>query len=87
MGLFVSVIRCAQWAIGRNCETRYCAICRRRFFSSREHEIYFARSLFEKNPAWPIIDITGKAIEETASDVLRIYKQRGLWQSTVADAD
>lgn len=50
-------------------------------YGQRDHilrEIYFARSIFQANPRWPIIDITGKAIEETASDILRIYKQRGM---------
>lgn len=50
-------------------------------YGQREHilrEIYYARTLFQQNPTWPLIDITGKAIEETASDILRICKQRGL---------
>jgi hypothetical protein len=36
-------------------------------------EIYAARALYSAHPEWPVIDITGKAIEETAADILRIY--------------
>lgn len=39
-------------------------------------EIYAARDLYTRHPEWPVIDITGKAIEETAADILRIYHQR-----------
>ena len=39
-------------------------------------EIYSARDLYARHPEWPVIDITGKAIEETAADILRIYHQR-----------
>jgi hypothetical protein len=57
-------------------------------YGQRDHilrEIYYARSIFQANPDWPIIDITGKAIEETAADILRIYKQRGLLRTRVDD--
>jgi regulator of PEP synthase PpsR (kinase-PPPase family) len=40
------------------------------------HEIAFAQSLFREHAAWPVIDITGKAVEETAADILRIKKDR-----------
>jgi [pyruvate, water dikinase]-phosphate phosphotransferase / [pyruvate, water dikinase] kinase len=59
-------------------------------YGQRDHilrEIYFARAIFEQNPSWPVIDITGKAIEETASDILRIYKQRGLLHSNSNEYD
>ena len=39
-------------------------------------EIYAARDLYARHPEWPVIDITGKAIEETAADILRLYHQR-----------
>ena len=50
-------------------------------YGQREHiskEIAFAQSIFRQHPTWPIIDITGKAIEETAADILRIHKDREL---------
>ena len=49
-------------------------------YGQREHilrEIYFARSLFAAHPAWTVVDITGKAIEETAADILRAFST---WQ-------
>lgn len=36
-------------------------------------ELEFAGRLFAQNPLWPVIDVTGKAIEETAAVVLRLY--------------
>lgn len=40
-------------------------------------ELDFALDLFSRNPEWPVIDVTNKAIEETASRILQIYGQRG----------
>ena len=48
-------------------------------YGQRDHinqEIAYAQALFRKQSAWPIIDITGKAVEETAADILRIKKDR-----------
>ncbi|KAF7840671.1 pyruvate, phosphate dikinase regulatory protein 1, chloroplastic [Senna tora] len=39
-------------------------------------ELEFAGRLFAENPVWPVIDVTGKAIEETAAVVLRLYHDR-----------
>ncbi|KAG5005161.1 hypothetical protein AAZX31_10G239900 [Glycine max] len=39
-------------------------------------ELEFAGRLFAQNPLWPVIDVTGKAIEETAAVVLRLYHDR-----------
>ena len=41
-----------------------------------EKEISYSREIFRKHPRWPVIDVTSKAIEETAADILRLYKQR-----------
>jgi regulator of PEP synthase PpsR (kinase-PPPase family) len=41
-----------------------------------ETEINFSREIFRKHPNWPVIDVTSRAIEETAADILRIYNQR-----------
>ncbi len=41
-------------------------------YASPEHvlsEIEYCNSLFRKNRRWPVIDVTGKALEETASEV------------------
>ena len=39
-------------------------------------ESAYAQEIFRKHPDWPVIDVTAKAVEETAADILRIQKQR-----------
>ncbi|GKV19357.1 hypothetical protein SLE2022_392730 [Rubroshorea leprosula] len=39
-------------------------------------ELEFARRIFSQNPVWPVIEVTGKAIEETAAVILRLYHDR-----------
>jgi regulator of PEP synthase PpsR (kinase-PPPase family) len=46
-----------------------------------ENEIAYAREIFRKHPNWPVIDVTNRAIEETAADILRIYQERGVQPS------
>ncbi|HEY7529313.1 MAG TPA: pyruvate, water dikinase regulatory protein [Gemmatimonadota bacterium] len=36
-----------------------------------EDELEHSRELFRQNRLWPVIDVTGKAIEETANEVLK----------------
>jgi len=48
-------------------------------YGTRDHierEILYSREVFRKHPQWPVIDVTNKAIEETAADILRLYKER-----------
>ncbi len=48
-------------------------------YAMRDHiqrETAYAQEIFRKHPDWPVIDVTAKAIEETAADILRIRKQR-----------
>jgi regulator of PEP synthase PpsR (kinase-PPPase family) len=48
-------------------------------YGQREHisqEIAYAQGIFRQHPSWPIIDVTGKAIEETTADIMRIKKDR-----------
>ncbi|XP_077221037.1 putative pyruvate, phosphate dikinase regulatory protein, chloroplastic [Tasmannia lanceolata] len=48
-------------------------------YSEMEHvrkELEFANKIFAQNPVWPIIEVTGKAVEETAAVVVRIYHDR-----------
>ena len=50
-------------------------------YGLRDHiqrESQYAQAIFRKHPDWPVIDVTNKAIEETAADILRIYKERQL---------
>ncbi len=40
-------------------------------------ELEYAQDLYRAHPEWPVIDVTNKAVEETASILLRIYEDRG----------
>lgn len=40
-------------------------------------EIEFAEELYRGNPRWPILDVTNRAIEETAATIVRILRNRG----------
>ncbi|XP_071690613.1 probable pyruvate, phosphate dikinase regulatory protein, chloroplastic [Rutidosis leptorrhynchoides] len=39
-------------------------------------ELDYATKIFVQNPTWPVIEVTGKAIEEIAVIVLRLYQDR-----------
>ncbi|KAK9265416.1 hypothetical protein L1049_001666 [Liquidambar formosana] len=39
-------------------------------------ELEFASRIFAQNPVWPVIEVSGRAIEETAAVVLRLYQDR-----------
>ncbi len=41
-------------------------------------ELEFSDELFRRNPAWPVIDVTRKAVEETAAAIIEILQERGL---------
>ncbi|CAK9210694.1 unnamed protein product [Sphagnum troendelagicum] len=48
-------------------------------YSDMEHickELEYSRKLFLQHPQWPVVEVTGKAIEETAAVILRIYHER-----------
>ncbi|XP_010931130.1 probable pyruvate, phosphate dikinase regulatory protein, chloroplastic [Elaeis guineensis] len=48
-------------------------------YSEMDHvrgELEYANRIFMQNPVWPVIEVTGKAIEETAAVVARIYHDR-----------
>ncbi|KAL2653726.1 hypothetical protein R1flu_021854 [Riccia fluitans] len=50
----------------------------RRSYSDMEHirkELEYSRKLFAQNPRWPVVEVTGKAIEETAAVILRLYHE------------
>jgi regulator of PEP synthase PpsR (kinase-PPPase family) len=44
-------------------------------------ELEWAEDLFRAHPTWPVIDVTRKAVEETAANILRIMGERGLGRS------
>lgn len=41
-------------------------------------ELEYATDLYSGNPDWPVIDVTNRALEETASIILRYLSERGL---------
>lgn len=45
-------------------------------------ELEWAEDLFRKHPSWPVIDVTRKAVEETAAIILKILGDRGLTTDT-----
>ncbi|XP_010237547.1 probable pyruvate, phosphate dikinase regulatory protein, chloroplastic isoform X2 [Brachypodium distachyon] len=48
-------------------------------YAEMEHvrqELDHANQIFARHPIWPVIQVTGKAIEETAAVIVRIYHDR-----------
>jgi hypothetical protein len=48
-------------------------------YAMREHvrqELEYANALFRAHPEWPVVDVTGRAIEETAVIILETIKER-----------
>ena len=41
-----------------------------------KQELEYARQIFAQHPSWPVIDVTGRAIEETAVIILESMKER-----------
>jgi regulator of PEP synthase PpsR (kinase-PPPase family) len=39
-------------------------------------ELEYAHEIFRKNPTWPVIDVSRRAIEESAAVILKIYDER-----------
>ena len=53
-------------------------------YSDMDHilaELEWADNLFRGNPTWPVIDVTQRAVEETAAIILKILNDRGLTHS------
>ncbi|KAL4562481.1 hypothetical protein LXL04_034687 [Taraxacum kok-saghyz] len=49
-------------------------------------EVDYATKIFANNPTWPVIEVTGKAIEEIAAVILRLYQDRkhGCFMPTIS---
>lgn len=48
-------------------------------YASKEHifkEIDFANAIFKQNRRWPVFNVTDRALEETASEIIRVVAQR-----------
>lgn len=46
-------------------------------------EIEFAENLFKQNRRWPVFNVTERALEETASEIVRIIASRMGWPESV----
>lgn len=44
-------------------------------------EIEYANEIFRKNRRWPVFNVTGKALEETASEIIKLMASRRLTPS------
>lgn len=40
-------------------------------------ELEFAEDLFRSNRTWPVLDVTNKAVEETAANIISVLQDRG----------
>jgi [pyruvate, water dikinase]-phosphate phosphotransferase / [pyruvate, water dikinase] kinase len=48
-------------------------------YASKEHifkEIDFANALYKQNRRWPVFNVTDRALEETAGEIMRVVAQR-----------
>lgn len=41
-------------------------------------ELEYAERLFRSHPGWPVLDVTGRAVEETAHQLIEILRDRGI---------
>lgn len=41
-----------------------------------KQDLEYARKIFAQNPSWPVIEVTSKAVEETAAIILGLYQDR-----------
>ncbi len=41
-----------------------------------QEELEYANELFRKNRKWPVFNVTGKALEETAAEIIRLMSSR-----------
>jgi len=48
-------------------------------YGLRDHvksELEYAHEIFRDHPSWAVVDVSGRAIEETATIILEMYKDR-----------
>ncbi|KAL0727389.1 hypothetical protein Bca4012_023482 [Brassica carinata] len=62
--------RAKSLGLGSGFETKYSEL------RSVREELELAKRIFAENPSWPVIEVTERAIEETAAVVLRLYDER-----------
>ncbi|CAN6913512.1 unnamed protein product [Brassica oleracea] len=62
--------RAKSLGLGSGFEIKYAEL------RSVREELEHAKRIFAENPSWPVIEVTERAIEETAAVVLRLYDER-----------
>ncbi|CAN8325462.1 unnamed protein product [Cochlearia groenlandica] len=62
--------RAKSLGLGLKFETKYSEL------GSVKEELELAKRIFAENPTWPVIEVTERAIEETAAVILRLYDER-----------
>jgi hypothetical protein len=57
-------------------------------YAARENiarELRWCREFYARHPTWPVVDTSGRAVEETASEIIRILKERHARHATSID--
>lgn len=79
--VFALTIDAAALQAIRLARMRAMGMARRMNYSDMHYilaELEYADDLFRRHREWPVIDVTGKAVEETAATILGILQDRGL---------
>lgn len=57
-------------------------------YAAREHiarELRWCREFFARNPTWPVVDTSSRAVEETAAEMERIMKERAARRAAASE--
>ena len=57
-------------------------------YAARENiarELRWCREFYARHPTWPVVDTSGRAVEETAAEIIRIMKERRARAGAVLD--
>jgi len=58
-------------------------------YAAREHiarELRWCREFYARNPTWPVVDTSSRAVEETAAEMERIMKERAARRAGTTEA-
>jgi hypothetical protein len=57
-------------------------------YAAREHiarELRWCREFYARNPTWPVVDTSSRAVEETAAEMERIMKERAARRAAASE--
>lgn len=57
-------------------------------YAAREHiarELRWCREFYARNPTWPVVDTSSRAVEETAAEMERIMKERAARRASTTE--